>query len=119
MLESANSPRALLEFRSAIQQQPNEAEAYYWIAQAFLSGNNVRDAVISLRRATELNPGYSAAQLKLAELMIRSRDEELLKDAELRIQKILTDNPGDDDALIHAGGGSGSTRKAGGCGGSE
>src|SRR5882724_3354499 len=46
-LQSANSPRAVLEFRSAIQQQPNEAEAYYWIAQAFLSGNNVRDAVIS------------------------------------------------------------------------
>ena len=59
-----------------------------------------RDAVVALRRATELNPGYPAAQLKLAELMIRSRDEELLKDAELRIQKILTDNPGDDDALF-------------------
>ncbi|MCX6629961.1 MAG: tetratricopeptide repeat protein, partial [Candidatus Solibacter sp.] len=58
------------------------------------------DAVATLRRATELNPGYSAAQLKLAELMIRSRDEELLKEAELRIQKILTDNPGDDDALF-------------------
>ena len=32
--------------------------------------------------------------------MIRSRDEQLLKEAELRIQKILTDNPGDEDALF-------------------
>ena len=100
LLDRSNPKRAVLEFRSAIQLQPNEAEAYYWIAQAFLGENNVRDAVVALRKATELNPGYPAAQLKLAELMIRTRDEELLKDAELRIQKILTDNPGDDDALF-------------------
>ena len=31
---------------------------------------------------------------------MRSRDEQLLKDAETRIQKVLTDNPGDDDALV-------------------
>jgi len=100
LLDGANPKRALLEFRNAVQLQPGEAEAYYWIAQAFLSEDNVRDAVVALRRATELNPGYPPAQLKLAELMIRSRDQELLKDAELRIQKILTDNPGDDDALF-------------------
>ena len=72
LLDTSNPKRAVLEFRSAIQLQPNEAEAYYWIAQAFLAENNVRDAVVALRKATELNPGYPAAQLKLAELMIRS-----------------------------------------------
>ena len=100
LLDGENPKRALLEFRNAIQLQPGEAEAYYWMAQAFLGENNVSDAVVALRKATELNPGYPPAQLKLAELMIRTRDQELLKDAELRIQKILTDNPGDDDALF-------------------
>src|SRR5882757_6485028 len=43
LLDTSNPKRALLEFRSAIQLQPNEAEAYYWIAQAFLAESNVRD----------------------------------------------------------------------------
>ncbi len=76
-----------------MQLQPKEAEAYYWLGQAFLSQDKVGDAVVALRRATELKPSYVAAQLKLAELMIRSRDEQLLKEAEIRIQKILTGQP--------------------------
>jgi tetratricopeptide (TPR) repeat protein len=99
-LEKADSSRATLEFRNAIQQQPKDADAYYWLAEAFLSENKVADAVLALRRATELKPGHTAAQLKLAELMIRSRDEHLLKEAELRIQKILTGSPADEDALL-------------------
>ena len=65
-----------------------------------LEQDKVGDAVLALRRATELKPGHVAAQLKLAELMIRSRDEQLLKEAEIRIQKILTGSPGDEDALF-------------------
>ena len=72
--------RATLEFRNAIQQQPKDADGYYWLAEAFLGDNKVADAVLALRRATELKPGHAAAQLKLAELMIRSRDEQLLKE---------------------------------------
>jgi hypothetical protein len=48
----------------------------------FLAQERVADAVVALRKATELKPGYAPAQLKLAELMLRSRD-----DAETRIQK--------------------------------
>lgn len=99
-LQESKSARAVVEFRSAMQQQPKAVESYYWLAQAFLAEDKVADAVVALRKATELKPGYAPAQLKLAELMVRSRDEQLLKDAETRIQKILTENPGDDDALV-------------------
>ena len=99
-LQESNPARAVVEFRSAMQQQPKAPEGYYWISQAFLAQDKVADAVVALRKATELKPGYAPAQLKLAELMVRSRNEQLLKDAETRIQKILTDNPGDDDALV-------------------
>ena len=99
-LEKSDSPRATLEFRNAIKQQPKDADGYYWLAEAFLSENKVPDAVVALRRATELKPAHAAAQLKLAELMIRSRDEQMLKEAELRIQKILTGSPADEDALF-------------------
>ena len=100
LLQESKPARAVVEFRSAMQQQPKAPESYYWVAQAFLAQDRVADAVVALRRATELKPGYAQAQLKLAELMVRSRDEQLLKDAETRIQKILTDNPGDNDALV-------------------
>jgi predicted Zn-dependent protease len=99
-LQESKPARAVVEFRSAMQQQPKGPEGYYWLAQAFLTQDRVADAVVALQKATELKPGYGPAQLKLAELMVRSRDEKLLKDAETRIQKILTDNPGDDDALV-------------------
>jgi len=99
-LQEPNPARAVVEFRSAMQQQPKAPEGYYWLAQAFLAQDKVADAVVALRKATELKPGYAQAQLKLAELMVRSRNEQLLKDAETRLQKILTDNPGDDDALL-------------------
>jgi tetratricopeptide (TPR) repeat protein len=100
LLQESKPARAVVEFRSAMQQQPKAPEGYYWLAQAFLAQERVADAVAALRKATELKPGYAPAQLKLAELMVRSRDQQLLKDAEARIQKILTDNPGDDDALV-------------------
>lgn len=100
LLQKSNPARAVVEFRNAMQQQPKAPEAYYWLSQAFLAQDKVADAVVALRKATELKPGYAPAQLKLAELMVRSRDEQLLKDAETRIQKILTDNPGDEDALV-------------------
>ena len=100
LLQESKPERAVVEFRSAMQQQPKAPEGYYWVAQAFLAQDRVADAVVALRKATELKPGYAPAQLKLAELMVRSRDEQLLKDAETRIQKVLTDNPGDDDALV-------------------
>src|SRR5262249_4765288 len=100
LLESKDPSRAVLELLNAIRVQPNEAEAYYWIAQAFLGRNQMREAIASLRRTVDLKPDHSAAQLKLAELMIRSRDEELVKDAEARVQKVLTGNPGDEDALF-------------------
>ena len=100
LVESKDYPRAKLELYNAMRAQPDEPEAYFWVAQAFLGTNQLAEAVASLRKTVELKPQHAAAQLKLAELMIRTRDEQLLKDAEARVQKILTDNPGDEDALF-------------------
>lgn len=99
-IESAEYQRAVLSFQNAVQAQPRQADAHYQLALAYLRTDRPKDAIASLRKATELNPGYSPAQLKLAELMIRTRDAQLLQEAEGRIQKILTDSPGDDDALF-------------------
>jgi len=52
-----------------------------------------------LQRATELDPGHSKAQLKLAELMIRTRDRNIVSEAAERVQTVLAGNPSDLDAL--------------------
>src|SRR5260370_3487926 len=56
-LEKADSSRATLEFRSAIQQQPKDADAYYWLAEAVLSPTKVGDPGLASRRAAGLKPG--------------------------------------------------------------
>jgi tetratricopeptide (TPR) repeat protein len=92
--------RAILDFHNAIQAKPKDAEAHYQLALAYLEVDRFKEAIPTLQQAVTLDPKHSAAQLKLSELMISSRDQELVKDAEARIQKILTDNPGDEDALF-------------------
>lgn len=99
-LEVQDNARAAVNFQNAIQLRPGEAEPHYLIATAFLNQVRLREAILSLRKATELKPDYPEAQLRLAELMIRTRNEQLTKDAEGRIQKLLTGHPGDNDSLF-------------------
>ena len=100
LLDGNEPTKAILEFRNAIREQPKSPEGYFWIAQALLRTNQIKQAIGALNRAIEIKPGYAAAQLKLAELMIRSRDEDLLRDAEARIQRILVTDPDHEDALF-------------------
>ena len=72
LLEGKDPSRAVLEFNNAIREQPAAADGHYWLSQAFLARNQVREAIASLRKAVDLKPDHSAAQLKLAELLLFS-----------------------------------------------
>lgn len=99
-LENRDYTRAVLNFQSAIQAQPKEVDGYYRLGLAYLGAGSLREAIVPLRMVTELDPSHIEAQLKLSDLMLRTRDERLRRDAEARIQDILTGNPGDEDALF-------------------
>jgi uncharacterized protein (TIGR02996 family) len=99
-METREYSQATLEFQNAIQVRPKDADAYYQLALAYLSSDRLKEAIQSLRRATELNSKHIAAQLKLADLMIRTHNERLTKDAETRIRTVLTTDPSDNDALF-------------------
>ena len=99
LMDGHDYARAIINYQSAMQVQPKDAEARYRLALAFLAFGRPKDAVIALRLAIEVNPQHSAAQLKLAELAIQTHNEKVVKDAESRVQKVLTENPSDDDAL--------------------
>ena len=85
--------RAVLEFRNAIKVMPSAAEPYYQLGLAYLASGSSLNGIIALRRAVELDPKHAAAQLKLAELMSTSRDEDVLRDAALRLESILVASP--------------------------
>jgi putative PEP-CTERM system TPR-repeat lipoprotein len=99
LMESHDYARAILNYQSAIQIKPEDADARYRLGLAFLAFGRPKDAVVAFRLAIEANPQHPAAQLKLAELAILTHNEQIVKDAESRVQKILSENPSDDDAL--------------------
>jgi cytochrome c-type biogenesis protein CcmH/NrfG len=85
--------RALLEFRNASRVMPKDAEPHYQLGLAFLASGNAPNGIRALRSATELNPKHAGAQLKLAELMTTSQNQDILRDAVGRLESVLTASP--------------------------
>ncbi len=85
--------RAALEFRNASKVMPKDAEPYYQLGLTYLATGSVANGISALRRATELNPKHAGAQLKLAELMTTSQNQDVLRDAVGRLESILTASP--------------------------
>src|ERR1017187_5928183 len=99
LMERREFGRALLEFRNAAQAMPRDAEALYRIALAAYAMGDVRTAAAALRKATELNPKHTAAQLKLSELMAASGNKALQQDAEKRLESLVANRPNDMEAV--------------------
>jgi tetratricopeptide (TPR) repeat protein len=91
---------ALLQFKNAARLAPKDPEPWFYLGQAYLGVRDARQAIISLVRATQINPKYADAQIKLAELMVWSHRQDLLQSAQERMQMVLSDNPGNSDALV-------------------
>src|ERR1035437_3389018 len=87
--------RAILEFRNASKAMPKDAEPYYQLGLTYLAAGNIRNGVVALYRATELNPKHAGAQLKLSELMTTSQNPnpKVLQDAVGRLESLLTASP--------------------------
>ena len=98
-LEKKDYPRAILQFRNAVQAKPKEAEPYYQLGLAYLASGDPRKAFASLRKTLDLNPKHTAAQLRLAELMSTSRNKKDLAEAENYVAQVLSASPDNVDAL--------------------
>jgi len=98
-LQKKNYETAILHFKSAVQAQPRDAEAYYNLGLAYAALNQFSLAVPNFRKACELNPEHVHAQLHLAQIMSRSRDREAVEDAQKRLRDLLTLVPDDAEVL--------------------
>src|ERR1035437_6242362 len=70
--EKKNYAVAVLHFKNAMAAQPRDAEPYYQLGLTHLASNDPNTAASYFRKASELNPKHTGAQLKLAELMSTS-----------------------------------------------
>jgi tetratricopeptide (TPR) repeat protein len=78
---------AQIEFKSALQIDPNHADAHYKLAHAYLRGRKLREGFWELRETVRLDANNHAAKLEFAQLAILAGEhEEALKQAELVIE---------------------------------
>ena len=96
--EKADYKRAVLQLRNAAQLSQGDPEPYYQLARTYLKLQNVREAVVALKKATELDPQHREAQLLLADLMLASRDPDVLRNAEQLVETVLSSESADPEA---------------------
>ena len=85
--------RAILQFKNANDLASGDPEPSYWLGLAYLGAGNVRNASYYFRRAAELDPKHSAAQLRIGELLALSDQPEQLREALNRLQISLNTSP--------------------------
>jgi tetratricopeptide (TPR) repeat protein len=97
--QKKNYAVAILQFKNAMAAQPRHAEPYYQLGLAYEAGGDFNTAYSYFKKATELDPKHTGAQVKLAELLATSGRKDILEDALKRSQDVLTLLPEDVNAL--------------------
>ncbi len=98
-MERKDYARAVLEFQTAANAMPKDAEPYYRLGMAYLAAQNFEAAFSSFYKAASLNPKHAGAQLQLSRLMVASSDRKMLEDAQKRAQGVVTESPENSTAI--------------------
>jgi tetratricopeptide (TPR) repeat protein len=99
MLQNKDAPRAILQFRNATQATPKNAEAFYQLGLAYLAAGDLRNGVGNLRKAVDVDPKHTGAQLRLAQLMSDANNPDIVKDAQQRLEKLWQEGAETPDVL--------------------
>jgi tetratricopeptide (TPR) repeat protein len=81
--------RAILDFKNAAQAMPKDAEPYYQMGLAYLGNGDVKTAFACFRKATDLNPKHTAAQVKMSEIMAALGDKGAVQEAAKRASEVI------------------------------
>ena len=103
-VEKGQYQEAIIEYRNVIQLDPQDADAHYRIALAYLKlgglPNHLYQAFTELRRAVELDNTNQDAQLKLGELYILGHEPAKARE---RAEIVLASSPQNTEGLILRG----------------
>ena len=81
---------AELSIRKAIELNPKDELAYFYLGEILKDLGKLKDAELSIRKAIGLNPNFAKAYANLGSILKKIGQ---LKDAELSIQKAIELNP--------------------------
>ena len=95
--EQKKYPEAIIEYRNAIQQDPQYGEARLKLAEAYTYTRDARNALFEYTRAAALLPKDNEAQLKAGALLLLAQKFE---DAKARADQVLANDPKHIDAQI-------------------
>ena len=102
-MEKKDYARALLEFRNAEREMPQDAEPEFQMGLAYLGIGNKAEAFAAFTKAVALNPKHADAQIRLTELAASTNSRKLLNQAEEWAKTALTLSPDNADALTALG----------------
>jgi tetratricopeptide (TPR) repeat protein len=91
--------RAILQFQNGIRSKKTDAEPYYQLGLAYIGAGDGNGAVAAFWKAAELDSKRPDVQVKIAELLISTRDKEEVEKAEQRMGDVLRSAPDNADAL--------------------
>jgi tetratricopeptide (TPR) repeat protein len=88
---------AIIEFKNALQLDPNNAEAHYKLSQSYLKTKKTKEAFWELRETVRIDPSNHDAKLQFAQISIYAGElEEALK----RADEVIAEEPDRADAYI-------------------
>jgi tetratricopeptide (TPR) repeat protein len=97
-LNARDFSRAILQFKNAIRVHPKETEAYYQLGLAFLANGDLGLGVVAIKKATDLDPKHAGAQVKMAEMLAMTRNQDMIADAQKKLKSVLDASPNNADA---------------------
>ena len=91
---------AIIQYRNAVDVDPNFGSAHYQLAQAYLKLQDLQHAYAELSRTLELQPDNYKAHADITNLLVLS---DSLKDAQAHVEILQQKQPNDPDTHIAAG----------------
>ncbi len=99
-LISQRDPEAEKELKIALDQDPNDSEALYFLGGFLLQDNRVKEALPFLERARELNPGFWGTYFYLGKARLAMKQA---REAVALFEKASALNPGESSAYYQLG----------------
>ncbi|XP_044141472.1 dnaJ homolog subfamily C member 3-like [Bufo gargarizans] len=94
LLAAGQLADALSHFHSAIDGDPDNYQAYYRRATAYLAMGKSKAAIPDLSRVIELKPDFTSARLQRGQLLLKQGK---LDEAEEDFKRVLKSNPSDQE----------------------